>query len=400
VNDKKGGGAMDHQHDPSRRRARPVRQFTHVVLALLAMLAGCQKPDETTASPQPVITGERIALPRDGKQAALLKSAPAEALEHTTAAVPGRLTWNEDRTARVFSPMGGRVVAMRAAPGNAVRAGQALATVSSPDFGQAQADVRRAATDLALAQKNLARAQELHAAGVIAEKDLQAAQADQARALAEQERTLAREKLYGRGGGSVDQQFRLNAPIGGVIVERNLNPGQEVRPDQAQPGNPALFVITDPTSLWAQIELPEALLGAVRPGTGILLRSGAFPGGEFPARVDYVADAIDPASRTLKARASLANPDRRLKAEMFVTAEVPLPTDAAPRVPSSAVLLVGNRQYAFVDEGDYNYTRRPVTADETRLGQMRVKTGIRPGEKVVVEGGLLLQQILAARSQR
>jgi cobalt-zinc-cadmium efflux system membrane fusion protein len=367
---------------------------------LCLVVAACQKPEEIPP-PQPVINGERIAFPKDGKQTALLKSAPVDASSATAATVPGRLAWNEDRTSRIFSPVGGRVVALPAVPGQAVKAGQTLAGISSPDFGQAQAEVRRAETDLALAQKSLSRAQELHTAGVIPEKDVHAALADQARAQAERDRTLAREKLYGKSSGSaVDQQFRLTSPIAGIIVERNLNPGQEVRPDQAQPGNPPLFVVTDPALLWAQLELPESLLGAVKAGMAIVLRAGAFPDEKFPARIEFVADAIDPASRTVKARASVANPGRRLKSEMFVSAELALPPEVAPKVQASAVLLIGDKQYVFVDLGDFSYERRPVTADEMRLGLMRLRSGVKSGEKVVVEGALLLQQLLAARTQQ
>jgi cobalt-zinc-cadmium efflux system membrane fusion protein len=365
------------------------------------VVAGCQQKPEEIPPPQPVINGERIAFPKDGKQTVLLKSASADAYFATTVTVPGRLAWNENRTSRIFSPVGGRVVALPGVPGQAVKAGQVLAAISSPDFGQAQAEVRRAETDLALAQKSLARAQELNAAGVIPEKDVHAALADQARAQAERDRTLAREKLYGRSTGSaVDQQFRLTSPIAGIIVERNLNPGQEVRPDQAQPGNPPLFVVTDPTALWAQIELPESLLGAAKPGMAVVLRAGAFPEEKFPARIEFVADAIDPASRTVKARASVANPGRRLKSEMFVSAELATPPEPAPKVPASAVLLIGDKQYVFVDKGDFNYERRLVTADEIRLGLMRLRSGVKAGEKVVVEGALLLQQLLASRGQQ
>lgn len=368
---------------------------------LCCLVAACgQKPDDVPPA-QPVINGERISFPKDGKQTVLLKSAPADANFATTITVPGRLAWNEDRTSRIFSPVGGRVVALPAVPGQAVKSGQMLAGISSPDFGQAQAEVRRAETDLTLADKSLSRAQELHAAGVIAEKDVHAALADQARAQAERDRTLAREKLYGKSSGSaVDQQFRLTSPIAGIVVERNVNPGQEVRPDQAQPGNPPLFVVTDPTLLWAQLDLPESLLGAVRPGMNIVLRAGAFPDEKFPARIEFVADAIDPASRTVKARASVANAERRLKSEMFVNAELATPVDAAPKVPASAVLLLGDKQFVFVDLGDFVYERRPVVADEIRLGLMRVRSGVKPGEKLVVEGGLLLQQLLAARTQQ
>lgn len=364
------------------------------------ILAGCQKPAEPVLQVQPVIDGELITFPRDGKQTVLLKSATADAYFPTAITVPGRLAWNESRTSRIFSPVAGRIVALPVVPGQSVKAGQTMASISSPDFGQSQAEARRAQTDLALAQRSLSRSQELHGAGVIAEKDLIAAQADVARAQAERERTVARERLYGGGGAGVDQQFRLTSPIAGVVVERNVNPGQEVRPDQAQPGNPPLFVVTDPRELWAQLELPDSLLGAVAPGMPVVLHAGAFPEENFEAKIEFVADAIDPVSRTVKARARVANADRRLKSEMFVSAVLPMPPDPVPKVPASAVLLIGDKQYVFVDDGDYKYERRLVRADEIKLGLMRLREGVKPGEKVVVEGALLLQQLLVSRMRQ
>jgi len=393
--DRMGDGAVT-------RSSRPLRWRAIAAIALGVAATACQKvPDEIAPPAQPVIDGRRISFPKDGKQTSLIRSATADAYFATSVLVPGRLAWNEERTSRIFSPVAGRVVALLAAPGKAVRKGEALATISSPDIGQAQAEVHKAETDLALAQKGLARAEALHGAGVIALKDLQSAQADVARAQAERDRTRARENLYGQAtSGGIDQLYRLTSPIAGIVVERNINPGQEVRPDQAQPGNPALFVVTDPTALWAQLELPESLLDAVAPGKQVSLVASAFPGQRFAAKVEFVADAIDPASRTVKARATVANPDRRLKGEMFVNAEVPLALEPMPKVPSSAVILVGDKQYAFVDVGDYTYERRQVSADEVRLGLMRIRSGVTAGEKVVVEGALLLQQTMAGRKEK
>ena len=131
-----------------------------------------------------------------------------------------------------------------------------------------------------------------------------------------------------------------------------------------------------------------------------MLHAGAFPEENFEAKIEFVADAIDPVSRTVKARARVANPDRRLKSEMFVSAVLPMPPDPVPKVPASAVLLIGDKQYVFVDDGDYKYERRLVRADEIKLGLMRLREGVKPGEKVVVEGALLLQQLLVSRTRQ
>lgn len=117
-----------------------------------------------------------------------------------------------------------------AQPGDRVKAGQALAYLASPDFGQAQADAGKAQADIALAEKNLARIRELHDNGVAPRKDLSQAEAEHARARSELARAQGRVRLYG-GGTGIDQTLALKSPIAGTVVERNLNPGQELRSD-------------------------------------------------------------------------------------------------------------------------------------------------------------------------
>jgi len=268
--------------------------------------------------------------------------------------------------------------------------------ISSPDFGQAQADVRRAQADYVLSTKNQSRAHELYDAGVIALKDFQAANADLERARAERDRTLAREKLFG-ASAEVDQQFRLRAPVGGMVVESNVNPGQEVRPDQAQPGAPALFVISDPSRLWVALDVPENLASVFGAGMRVRVRTPVWPDATFEAKIEHIAAFIDPATHAVHVRAVIDNRDRKLRAEMYVTAEATLVTSQALRIPAAAALLIGDRYYAFVDESGGRYERRPLQVEEAGFGTLRVNKGLSPGDKVVAEGALLLQQILSAK---
>ena len=359
-------------------------------------MCGCNSKAEPQQPGQPVAEGNHIVFPRESKQLAALMSVAAEPEAGQTIVVPGRIAWDETRTSRVFSSVAGRVVALKVHPGDAVRLGQPLALISSPDFGQAQAEVRKAQADFALSGKNHARARELFDVGVIALKELQAADADLERARAERDRTLAREKLFG-ASREVNQLYHLAAPIRGMVVESNVNPGQEVRPDQAQPGTPALFAISDPTRLWVLIDVPETLAEVFRPGMRVRVRTPTWPDVTFEAQIDNVAAFIDPSTHAVQVRASIDNRDRRLRAEMYVTAETTIIKSGALRIPAAAALLVGDRYYAFVDESDGHYLRRSLQVEEVGFGTLRVTKGLNPGEKVVSEGALLLQQVLSAK---
>ena len=364
-----------------------------LILATLFLLGACGgKPEAVEPSP-PKVEGERIVFSANSPQLATLKSMPVNFESHEILRLNGRTSWDESRTVRVFSPLAGRIVSLTAGPGSRVKRGDPLATISSPDFGQAQAESAKAEADFAMSDKALARARELAEHGVIAGKDLQQTEADLAHARAEVERTRARTRLLG-GGANVDQQFVLRAPIAGILVERNANPGQEVRPDQAQPGSPALFVISDPTRLWIQLDVPESSLGGISPGIEFRFKVAATPDSIFIGKIEYVGDSLDPVTRITRARGSVDNLRRLLKAEMFVAAEADVERSPFVLLPASAVLLGGNVRYVFVDEGGGCFVRRPVEGDEAVFGTLRIWKGLQAGERVVVGGSLMLQQIL------
>lgn len=360
-----------------------------VVLSLLCALAACSGESEKAAREVPVrVEGERLILAEPDK-AGFLKTAAVEKEGERVLRLPGRLVWNEDRTVRVFPQLGGRVTRILAEVGASVKAGQGLAVLASPDFGVAEAEAAKARADLQLARQALQRNQELLEAGVIAQKDWQQSQADEARARAEAERAGRRMAMLGGEGGT----YALKSPLAGVVVERNLNPGQEFRADQ--PAAP-LFVVTDPSSLWVQLDAAEGDLVALKPGERLVIEARQYPGERFDGVIRHVADFVDPATRTVKVRGEVTNAGRRLKGEMFVSARIDLPPAEALRVPAQAVFLVGDRRYVFLEEAPGRYLRRPVMAGPERDGWIEVGEGLKAGDKVVVEGNLHLLKFFKA----
>lgn len=371
----------------------------HAAAALLVavlVLPACSRHDDASAVAPiapPDVKGETLQFKPDSPQLKVLQVAPAQGAAERLLELPGRVAWDETRTVRLVAPLAGRVQRLAAQPGDSVKAGQLLALLSAPDFGQAQADAARAQADAQQADKALARARELLDAGAIAARELEAAQADAQRAQAESARTRARLAAWG-GGQAVDQQYALKSPLGGVVVERNALLGQEVRTDGA---GDALFVVTDPSRVWVLFDVPESEAPRVRLGQSVEVRvDGSEP---RTARVEQVADALDAQRRALRVRVSLPNAERTLKGEMFVRGILHLPADAAqPVIPADAALLIRGRYVVFVQTGQGRFERRPVKALEAGPGQVRVLEGLLPGEQVVVQGALLLQQALAVSS--
>ncbi|HEY6355187.1 MAG TPA: efflux RND transporter periplasmic adaptor subunit, partial [Burkholderiaceae bacterium] len=170
----------------------------YLCLALLAalLLDGCSKAQDAEATLEPSIAGDEVSFP-DHKDPPGVRLVSVGNTVARTLSVPGRLTWEEDHTTRVFAPYAGRIERLRVAVGQSVQRGQPLADIASADIGQAQADLHKSQADLMLARAALERARDLSEGGVVARKDLLQAEADHARAQAEAARARARVAQYG-----------------------------------------------------------------------------------------------------------------------------------------------------------------------------------------------------------
>ena len=366
-----------------------------MLLFVAALLAACNESTQRAATPQPRIEGQSVIFTAGSPQVATLLSEKIEPRREALLRFNGRLVWDEDRTVRIFSPFAGRVLSIGVRLGEPVKAGRELAVIAAPELGSAQSEARKAEQDDALAKKALARIEELHGAGVSPLKDLQAAQADAARAAAERARTQSRLRMYGTPSAQVDQRYRLTTPIAGVVVERNLNPGQEIRPDSQ--GDKGLFVVSDPTRLWFVLDVTEGDVGALKTGAEVRLSTTTLGDDSITGKITNVADFVDPQTRTVKVRGVLDNPGRRVKAEMFVTAEIKVPESRGFLVAIKAVYLRGEQNYVFVDAGDGRFVRKPVRLGPASEGHQVVLEGLAADEKVVTEGGLLLERLLTAK---
>lgn len=308
----------------------------------------------------------------------------------------GRLVWDEDATVRVFPPVSGRVVRIASDLGRDVRKGDLLAVLASPDFGQAQADTARAEADLRSAERNLLRVRLLQERGAAARRDLEQAEADDERARAESERTRARLTLWGgerAQAARVDQAFPLVSAVAGLVVERSLNPGQEVRADGTTP----LFVVSDPRRLWVLLDVTDNDLPDITARARLAVHAPAYPDREFAGILERLGAGLDPATRTVHARGSVANDGGLLKSEMYVTVDVDTPRPGARLVlPAHAVIDEKGRHFVFVEERPGRYRRTAVSLGPERAGSVPVVAGLASDARIVTEGSLLLEAAWAA----
>ncbi|MBC7393277.1 MAG: efflux RND transporter periplasmic adaptor subunit, partial [Variovorax sp.] len=286
--------------------------------AAAVTVAPSAAPDATVAAAAspPVAGAGLLRYARDAPELASIRITPVEAVP--LPALPpanAHLAYDEDVTARVSSPVAGRVVRLMVQAGDRVRRGAALAELDSPDLASAQSDLAKAKADEAHKRQSVERTRALAETETGSRKDNEAAEADLQQAIAETLRAAQRMHNLATATATVSGsgRFVLRAPIDGVVVDRQINAGMEVRPDLANP----LFVITDTAKLWALADVSETALNAVHAGQPVELEVDAWPGQRFAGVVRHVGAALDAASRRLQVRCEIANADGRLRAEMF-----------------------------------------------------------------------------------
>ena len=375
-----------------------------IFFILLVTVAGywgwhkVRAPNLATSPEKPSIPtiSDQLRFAANAPQLSFLKIKMVEAFpEPLVEPLNGRIAYNDNYTARVFSPLVGRVVKIPAEVGMQIKKGDQLLVLDSPDFAMATADNAKAKADLLRKQEVYERTKQLYQIKGIARKEVEAAAADWQQAQAESQRAKARMQNLNADVPTVAGQFILRAPIAGTISERQVNAGSEVKPDAVNP----LFVITDPLHLWVQIDLPERQFDKINLGDLVSVEVDAYPGETFQGKVTVIGGALDPLTRRIQVRCELDNPHLKLKPEMFARV-TPIANGKSklPRVPNASIVTQGLFSYIFVEQSPGVLQRRRVTLSLQGSEYAYVKEGLQAGERVVTSGALLLNSELGSTS--
>jgi cobalt-zinc-cadmium efflux system membrane fusion protein len=343
--------------------------------------------------PAALTSGDTLKYPLDAPQLTFLQIKPVKEFpEPLVEALNARIAYDDNRTARVYSPIAGRVIKIDVEAGQQVKAGEGLLRIDSPDFAAASSDRAKADADLLLKQQTYERDKQLLAVQGIARRDLESAEADMHQAEAEASRAKARFNNLSSHAPVTDGIFTLRAPLAGIVSQRRVNAGSEVRPDAADP----LFIITDPAHLWALVDVPEIELGKIKVGQPVLVEVDAYPGEIFHGKIKVIGESMDPVTHRIQVRCSLNNPGNKLKPEMFarITPVADQKLDL-PRIPNSALVTQGLYNYIFVEQSLGVLQRRRVSLAAQGHDFSYVKDGLKAGERIVTSGALLLNSELA-----
>jgi cobalt-zinc-cadmium efflux system membrane fusion protein len=313
----------------------------------------------------------------------------------------GKIGVDADRATPVVSPYSGRVLRVIAGLGDTVKAGAPLATLEASEFVQAQNDLQVAAAQVKLARINETRKHALYDAKGGSLQDWQQSQTDLTAAETALNSARNRLQILGRSPAdiaaletsrSMNPTATLTAPIAGVVVDRQVGPGQYL-----QAGGAPVFTIADPSRVWLLANVRETDAGLVRLGQSVEVRVLAYPNRVFRARVTFVSAVVDPVTHRLPVRAEIDNRDAALKPEMFANFRI-LTSDAteSPAVPAAAVIFEGEAAHVWVVAGDALLELRAIHAGRSNGGLVEVLDGLKPGERIVTKGGLFIDQAAAS----
>jgi membrane fusion protein, heavy metal efflux system len=387
--------------DVNRNRPRRAQRSAIFCAALAAAFAltGCGGSGENANKMTSFSTAETAASKAE------LFSLPADQMSHiqiyTVAQAPlertlrlsGAVAYNGYVTTPVITQVGGPVSRIAVTPGEHVTAGQPLLYVASPDYSVLRSAYIKARDASQLADRFYKRAQDLYAHQAIAQADLEQAESNRTQADADLQSSEQAIRVLGIPNpesilaAPSSAELPLLAPLAGEVVERLCSPGQLL-----QAGGTQCFTLSDMNSVWVLVNVYQNDIAYVHVGEDVTIDNETYPG-VVRGKIQFVAPALDPTTRTLQARIEASNPAERLKRDMYVTAEVHagvIPN--ALSVPDAAVLRdTENMPYVYMQTGASQFARRMVTLGESQSGKTQILSGLQAGDKIVGDGSLFLQ---------
>ena len=310
--------------------------------------------------------------------------------------VSGKVVPDESKVVRIRPLANGRIQKLFVTPGNSISKGQPLIAFDYVELGELQNSYAKARAAAEVTEAALKRAEHLSTIGALPRSEYEKRKADHENSLAEVKNiefklsrynvSSARLKESGNLEGSTITNSLLRSPANGVLIKFEAAEGEVVDPEHE------LFVIADLSSVWVEANVHETDLSLIKVGQTAEIHSDAYVGQTFSGKITKIADVLDVATRTVKVRCEVLNPQTLLKLEMFVHATIPTSrTRKALLVPSVAVQEIDHKPVVFVKKDDRHFEKRNIQTGEKNESEIEVVSGVKTGEIVVSDGSFSLK---------
>ncbi len=388
-----------------------------LALTLANLLSACDRSPTSSAAQSKSVPASNVTVKAAPIVAAsadpmvvdaggeILKRLTIESLSNTTQAetirIAGKLDVNQYRTSRIGAQITGRLVQVDALFGQQVTQGQVLAEINSPELGQAQLNFLRANSQQQLLTRAVERAQLLLAADVIGSAELQRRQSELSVAGAEKRAAGDQLKALGLTAkriatlektGQIQATAPITSPLNGTVIERKVAQGQVVNPADV------LFLISDLSTLWAQAEVPEQDAQFVKLGQRVEVEIPALDNRRTAGKVAFVADVVNPETRTVRVVVVLENPERQLKPSMLITMLIEGRSRSQQVLPNTAVVRENDRDHVFVAISNRQFRLTPVDLGLERNGSRPILKPFTDSPRIVTDGAFHLNNVRAQRA--
>jgi cobalt-zinc-cadmium efflux system membrane fusion protein len=332
--------------------------------------------------------GNRIIVPPDSLLRSQLVVADVASKEVSRSLVlPAMVESDPARTVKVLPPVTGRVVELKVQLGERVAEGQELAVIDSGDLAQAYSDVEKAQSAATLTKKALDRQLALLKIGGGAIKEREQAESDYAQAVAELDRAQTRLRSMGVSAEQIAKSrlLTIKAPVAGSLIDLQIAPGAFLNDTTA-----AAMTIANLETIWVTANVPEKDISFVFTGQTVNVTFPAYPDKLFSGKVLFVSDVIEPDTRRNMVRIAFDNPDKLMKPNMFANTTFLAPPVSRLIVPTSALLMTNDKTSVFVEVAEWAFERRDIEVAYQEGPTAAVKSGLKPGERIVVKGAVRL----------
>ena len=356
-------------------------------LIMVLLLKGCHalanSKHKAPTEPMMLRLGTEIKIPPKSplRSQITIETVHTSNLPHVLS-FPGVIEADSRCTVDIRPPLTGRLVSIKVRLGDHVKRNQILAVISSPDLALANSDNDKAQSVLTYTRDALKRAQEVNRAGGNSIKDVQLAQSDYIQSAAEAHRTEAKLKTLGNNRFSL---LTMKAPIQGIITALNYGIGSFINDPTV-----TLMTISNLTKVWVTANIPESLVGVVAQDQPVKIYLPAYPQEVLRGKVTFVNSFLEPDTRRNKTRIAFSNPNGKLQPNMFATVKVSIPQFALILIPVSAILMNDDTTSVYVETAPWIFKRRVVQLGLEDSNQVRVVSGLKTGERIVVDGGVFI----------
>jgi cobalt-zinc-cadmium efflux system membrane fusion protein len=304
-----------------------------------------------------------------------------------------RIEFDRNRLADIRASIPGVVREVNVDLGEPVSEGTQLFVLESAEVGDLQGKLRAADERVEVARANHDRQRDLGDQKIASAREVELAREELGRAEADLDAIEAGLRIAGATASDFDGRFRVRSPIAGTVVRRPATIGTFATSEVS------LATVVDTTLMWAVLEVREADAGALRDGQTVTMRIDGLPGREFAGTVTWIASEVDPKTRTVAARAEVANPAGLLRAEQFARASIRVgESEGTLVIPVESVQRVGDEPVVFVRTGVGLYEPRIVILGRSDAELVEIRGTLGAGDPIVTEGAFLLRTELSRES--